>query len=92
MNRRLGMNIVESVDFAVDCGFDIVCSPRLYHDILDRARKREQKRNEESLASGRGPSMRRSIDIEWHARQRDPEMLAFDDWRAFRAHRAALNA
>jgi hypothetical protein len=86
------MNVAESVDAAVDCGYDIVCSPRVFNAIWDRARKRESNRNTESLDAGRGPSMRRPIDIEWHEKQESPVMLAFDDWRAFRAHLVALNA
>lgn len=87
MTRR----IVHSVDFAVDCVWDIVCSPRLYRAILNRARERERNRNQESIKSGRGPSMARQIEIVPHARQQDPEMIAFDDWRAFRTHIDALN-
>lgn len=86
------MKIFEAVDVAVDCGFDIVCSPRLFRDIRDRARDQERRRNEESLTARRGPSMRRPIDIQWHEKQIAPEVLIFDDWRAFRAHLDALNA
>jgi hypothetical protein len=85
------MNIAESVDAAVDLGFYIVCAPWAFSAILDRARKREAERTVESIAAGRGPSMRRPIDIEWNAKQQSPEMLVFDDLRAFRAHLDALN-
>ena len=85
------MNLAESVDAAVDCCFDIVCSPRAFSMIRDRARKREAQRNLTSIQAGRGPSMMRAIDIVWHAKQTDPEMLAFDDWRSFREYLAQLD-
>ena len=80
------MNLGASVDAAVDSGFDIVCAPCAYRAIYDRAREREKQRRLAAIDNGWCWLLARNIDIVSHPRQAEPVMIAFDEWRAFRAH------
>lgn len=80
------MNLKAAIDQAVDSGFDIVCAPLAYRAIYDRAREREKQRRLAAIDNGECYLMQRQIDIASHPRQVDPVMIAFDDYRAFRAH------
>lgn len=86
------MNLLEPIAQAVDLGWDIVCAPQVYRVVRDRVRELEAARNDASIYSGRGPSPRRPLNVEWHAKQKDPVLLVFDDERAFWAHLDQLSA
>lgn len=86
------MDILEPIERAVACGMDIVCSPQAYRMVRDKVTELENQRDEQSINAGLGPSMRRRICVEWHSKQRDPPLLAFDDHKAFRDHLDSLGA
>jgi hypothetical protein len=86
------MSLVTEIEQAVENGWDIVCSPLAYDVVLKKVRELEAKRDEESIMSGRGPSLAKKIRVEWHNRQWDPHLLAFDDYEAFRDYLKDLSA
>ena len=76
--------LTDSLKLAAQASLPIVCSPRLYPSVLDYVRKHEAQDHSRSM-------FRLRCEIEWNARQIEPEVLVFDDRQAFVAHWDALN-